>query len=108
MNRYNTKHFWRMKPDTQGDWIRYSEVEERLLDLEEELDSNKAEIAALIAEVDFQKERKEVYYNTAKDISFKSNFYKLKLELIGHIAFLAWIFISTVLLACYGLQLLTL
>lgn len=97
-----------MKPATQGDWVRYSEVEERFLDLEEELDSNKAEIAALIAEVDFQKERKEVYYDTAKDISFKSNFYKLKLELIGHIAFLAWIFISTVLLACYGLQLLTL
>jgi hypothetical protein len=108
MIRYNTKHFWRMKPATQGDWVRYSEVEERFLDLEEELDSNKAEIAALIAEVDFQKERKEVYYDTAKDISFKSNFYKLKLELIGHIAFLAWIFISTVLLACYGLQLLTL
>lgn len=97
-----------MKPDTHGDWVRYSEVEEKLLDLEEELDSNKAEIAAIIAEVEFQKERKEVYYNTAKDISFKSNFYKLKLELIGRIAFLAWIFISTVLLACYGLQLLTL
>ena len=105
MNRYNTKHFWRMKPDTQGDWVRYSEIEEKLLALEEELDSNKAEIAALIAEVDFQKERKEVYYNTAKELDYESNFYRRKLELLGTVAFLTWAVCSIVILACYGLQL---
>ncbi len=107
MNRYNTKHFWRMNQDSNGAWVRYSEVEEELTVLKDELSSSKVEIAALVAEVDFQKERKEVYYNTAKDTDFECNFYKRKLELLGTIAFLAWVFTSTVLLACYGLQLLT-
>ena len=96
-----------MKQDIQGDWIRYSEVEEKLLDLEEELDSNKAELAAVMAEVDFQKERKEVYYNAAKELDYESNFYRRKLELVGTIAFLTWVVCSVVILACYGLQLIT-
>ena len=96
-----------MKPDTQGDWVRYSEVEEKLLDLEEELDSNKAELAAVIAEVESQKERKEVYYNAAKELDYESNFYRRKLELVGTVAFLAWLACLVVILACYGLQLIT-
>lgn len=96
-----------MNQDSNGAWVRYSEVEEELTVLKDELSSSKVEIAALVAEVDFQKERKEVYYNTAKDTDFECNFYKRKLELLGTIAFLAWVFTSTVLLACYGLQLLT-
>ena len=104
MNRYNTKHFWRMKPDTQGDWVRYSEVEEKLLDLEEELASSKAKLATVIAEVEFQKERKAVYYNAAKEMKYESNFYKRKLELVGTVACVAYL---VVILAHYGLQLIT-
>ncbi len=34
MRRYNTKQFWRMKEAEDGQWVRYSEVEELKADLE--------------------------------------------------------------------------
>ena len=27
MNRYTTKHFWRMKESEQGEWVRYDEYQ---------------------------------------------------------------------------------
>lgn len=27
MNRYTTKHFWRMTESEQGEWVRYEELE---------------------------------------------------------------------------------
>ncbi len=34
MERYSTKHQWRMKEAEDGQWVRYSEVEELQADLE--------------------------------------------------------------------------
>lgn len=34
MERYDTKHQWRMKEAEDGQWVRYSEVEELQADLE--------------------------------------------------------------------------
>jgi hypothetical protein len=68
VNRYNTKHFWRMNQDEQGVWVRYSEVETLKSQHQDQIADLNDELNQLIA----------------KEYTEKL-FYKQKLELLGHL-----------------------
>lgn len=85
MNRYTTKHFWRMNQDEQGAWVLHSEVETLKAKHEDQIADLSQEIDQLNADIKFYKSRADYYgRQIAKEYAEKL-FYKQKLELLGHL-----------------------
>lgn len=49
MNRYTTKHFWRMKESDEGEWVRYEEYQQLIEDYDKTNKFNHVFIAKLYA-----------------------------------------------------------
>ena len=79
MLRYNTKQFWSMKPEEDGDWVLHSDVEDQIVDLNGEID-------ALNADVTHYKQRASLYFKESYHYYSQMLYYRQKLELLGNIA----------------------
>jgi uncharacterized protein YlxW (UPF0749 family) len=81
MKRYNTKHQWRMKEAEDGQWIRYSEVEELQADLELTKECNEQ----LQADVRFYMNRIGDYEEKARNARWHMHHWQHKAKAAGNV-----------------------
>jgi uncharacterized protein YlxW (UPF0749 family) len=74
MQRYTTKHQWRMKEAEDGQWVRYSEIEELQADLELTKECNEQ----LQADIRFYMNRIGDYEEKARNYKDKMHYWKDK------------------------------
>ncbi len=80
MQRYNTKQFWRMKEAEDGQWVRYSEVEELQADLELTKECNEQ----LQADIRFYMNRIGDYEEKARNYKDKMFYWNIKAKGAGY------------------------
>jgi|LakMenE18May11ns_1017448.scaffolds.fasta_scaffold9036484_1 hypothetical protein len=80
MERYSTKHQWRMKEAEDGQWVRYSEVEELQADLELTKECNEQ----LQADVRFYMDRIGDYEEKARNARWYMHHWQQKAKVAGY------------------------
>ena len=101
MERYSTKHQWRMKEAEDGQWIRYSEVEELQADLELTKECNEQ----LQADVSFYRNIMAEYGESARNYRRKMFYWNDKAKAAGYMI-VALIAEIAILLTLYSFGLL--
>ncbi len=81
MERYSTKHQWRMKEAEDGDWVRYSEVEELQADLELTKECNEQ----LQADVSFYRNRTDNIHDGLIEVTYRLGYWKNKAKIAGYV-----------------------
>jgi uncharacterized protein YlxW (UPF0749 family) len=81
MERYDTKHQWRMKEAEDGQWVRYSEVEELQADLELTKECNEQ----LQADVRFYMNRIGDYEKYSRNYKHKMYHWEVKAKAAGNV-----------------------